>query len=92
MNIIYRIHALQRMFERSISTEDVRLVIQNGETIESYSNDLPYPSRLLLGWRKNRPLHIVVADNMEEFEIIVITVYEPDPSKWDREFRRRRLL
>ena len=86
MNII-----IQRMFERSISTEDVRLVIQNGETIESYPNDLPYPSRVLLGWRKNRPLHIVVADNLEESEIVVITVYEPDPSKWDREFRRRRL-
>ena len=35
-----------------------------------------YPSRLVLGWIGNRPLHVVVADHVEETQWVV-TVYEP---------------
>jgi Domain of unknown function (DUF4258) len=90
MKIIFRIHAIQRMFERTINVEDIRSVINEGETIESYPNDLPYPSRLILGWSGKRPIHLVVADNPDEDQIIVITVYEPDASLWDAEYKRRR--
>jgi len=31
----------------------------------------------------------VAADNCLDEEIIVITVYEPDPSEWDLECRKR---
>jgi hypothetical protein len=61
------------MFERRISINDVNAVIGRGETIEDYPDDSPYPSRLLLGWRGGRPLHVVVADNLSENELIVIT-------------------
>lgn len=46
---LFRVHAIQRMYQRSITAEEVHTVIQTGETIEDYPNDLPYPSRLLLG-------------------------------------------
>ena len=39
------------MFQRSVSIEDVQDVLENGVMIESYPDDTPYPSRLLLGWR-----------------------------------------
>ena len=80
--IIYRIHAIQRMFERRISGENVRQVLQAGEVIEDYSDEMPFPSSLMLGRRGNRPLHVVMAENTEEGESVVITVYEPDPSQW----------
>ena len=48
------------------------------------------PSRLLLGWCQARPLHVVCAHNPGDREIIVVTVYEPDPEKWDSTFTRRR--
>jgi hypothetical protein len=32
--LIFRTHALQRMFERGISVEDVRKVVDNGETMK----------------------------------------------------------
>ena len=89
-NIIFRIHAIQRMFERRINDEDVLQVIQTGETIENYPDDKPYPSRLILGWSKSRPLHVVIADNKEDNKTIVITVYEPDPSRWTADFRSRK--
>ncbi len=78
------------MYQRAISAADVRAVLSIGETIESYPDDTPYPSRLVLGWWAERPLHVVVADNIEADETIVITVYEPDADFWEPGFRRRR--
>ena len=89
--LVFRVHAIQRMFERRIMEEDVRDVVESGETIEHYPEDSPYPSRLILGWRGSRPIHVVVADNREQNEIIVITVYGPDPALWQADFRRRKL-
>jgi len=88
--IVFRVHAIQRMFERGITAEDVRDVLETGDTIERYPGDTPYPSRLVLGWRGVRPLHVVVADNQEGNELIVISVYEPDPATWEPGFKRRK--
>lgn len=88
--LIFRTHAVQRMFQRGISVADVRSVLIAGEMIEDYPEDQPFPSRLVLGWRSGRPIHVVAATDAAAHEIIVITVYEPDPSLWDDEFRRRR--
>ncbi len=72
MNLIFRNHALKRMFERDIDIEDVRQAIETGKIIANYPEDQPYPSRLLLGWKNNQPLHVVCADN-ENGDVIVIT-------------------
>ncbi len=87
--IIFRVHALARMFERRIGLEDVRAVIANGEVVQTYPDDKPYPSRPLLGWVGTRPLHVVVAEDSEDGILIVVTAYEPDPIQWDSGFRRR---
>ena len=52
--------------------------------------DTPYPSRLLLVSVGGRALYVVVADNADDDETIVVTVYEPDPALWQPGFRRRR--
>ena len=90
MKIIFRVHAIHRMFERSITTAEIRTALANGEIIEKYPEDTPYPSRLVLGWRGSRPLHIVLADNAENNEWIIVTVYQPDPEQWDTGFKRRK--
>lgn len=87
--LVFRVHAIQRMFQRHISEDDVRHVVEHGETIEAYPQDTPYPSRLVLGWRGSRPIHVVAADNTENQETIIITVYEPDRDEWEQDFRRR---
>jgi hypothetical protein len=88
--LVFRVHTLRRMFERRLNAEDVEAVIEGGETIEDYPDDRPYPSRLVLGWRGVRPLHVVAAHNLSENEFIVVTVYEPDPELWEADFRRRK--
>ncbi len=87
--LIFRVHSIQRMFERGISRDDVRHVIDNGEVIREYPDDTPFPSRLLLGWRENRPLHVVAAYNDDD-QIIIITVYEPDPEIWETDFKKKK--
>lgn len=77
------------MFERSISEVEVRAAIESGEVTETYPNDTPYPSRLVLSVRDGRPIHVVAADVPEGGETIIVTVYQPDPAKWDVGFRRR---
>ena len=88
--IVFRAHALQRMSERAIMPEDVIRILWTDETIERYPDDTPYPSRLVLGWARGRALHVVVADNAEQDTLIVVTVYEPDQSRWSADFRRRK--
>ena len=90
VGLVFRVHAIQRMFRRGISDEDVRHVLDTGETIQDYPEDQPYPSRLVLGWRGSQAIHLVVADNIDEQEIVVITVYQPDPAQWEADFRRKR--
>lgn len=88
--LVFRVHAVQRMFERRIRIDDVIHVLDTGDVIESYPDDEPYPSRLVLGWRHRRPIHVVAAYHAADNETIIITVYEPDPALWDETFRRRR--
>jgi hypothetical protein len=88
--LVYRVHAVERMAERGISADDVRQVVDAGKEIESYPADYPYPSRLLLGWCGTRAIHVVAADNSADNATIIVTVYEPDPDRWQSGFERRK--
>ncbi len=87
--LVYQRHAVERMSQRGISEEEIEHVLATGVTIEIYAHDTPYPSRLLLGWSGTRPLHVVVAIDVERHRRIIITTYEPDSGQWDASFRRR---
>lgn len=88
--IMFRVHAVQRMFERSVTVKKVREALETGEVIEDYSSEMPEPSRLLLGFQGKRPFHVVTSENPAANESTVITVYLPDPNKWKKDFRSRR--
>ena len=83
-------HAIRRMFERSITKPDIAAVIRSGEVIEDYPGDKPFPSRLLLGFVEERPLHVVVARDQVTHTLHVVTVYYPNPALWSDDFRKRR--
>ncbi|MDO9167768.1 MAG: DUF4258 domain-containing protein [Methylobacter sp.] len=105
MKLIYRKHAIVRMFERGISdddctdaggrathgavAEDIREILTTGDIIASYPDDRPYPSQLLLGWIDNKPMHVLTAET-DNGEIIIITAYHPEPTLWEDNFTRRR--
>jgi len=90
MKLIYRKHAIMRMFERGISEQDIREILSTGETIARYLDDRPYPSQLLLGWIDNKPMHVLTAETDND-EIIIVTAYHPELALWEDNFKRRRL-
>ena len=64
--------------------------IPNGEIIERYPEDTPYPSCLIYSRLENGdPIHTVWAFNPETNGGILITTYRPDPRRWiDGRIRR----
>ncbi|HQN31094.1 MAG TPA: DUF4258 domain-containing protein [Methanothrix soehngenii] len=74
------VHARERMAERGISTEDLIRLIINGEIIENYPDDFPYPSALILGYILDAPYHVVAAKGRNLVKIV--TVYRADEEIW----------
>jgi hypothetical protein len=80
-------HARVRMFERNVSTDDLITVISLGEIIETYPDDEPCPSVLIMGLIDAIVYHTVIAVCTDH--IRAITVYIPEENKWI-EYRKRR--
>jgi len=87
-------HTALRMHQRGISSDEVKEALQNCKIIETYPEDYPFPSGLVVGYtRKKRAIHAVVVideNNLEDGMLWVITVYEPDISEWQEGFKKRR--
>lgn len=90
MTTLFRVHAVQRMFERNISPKKVIQAVQTGEMIEDYSEEMPEPGRLILSFQGKRPFHVVTSENVEANVITIVTVYLPDSDKWSKDFKSRR--
>ena len=88
-NIVFRVHAVQRMFEREISVKNVRKILDTGKTIEDYSAEMDEPGRLMLGYQGKRPVHIVLSENTKDNQVIIVTVYIPGPDRWKKDHRSR---
>lgn len=82
-------HFLMRCQQRGISYGEIKEVIKNGEIIEEYPDDYPYPSCLILGMTVDgRKIHVVAG--VGEMKLWLITAYEPAPSQWDELFKKRK--
>ena len=90
--VLYTYHAKDEMEKEEfgeIKEIEVLEAALNGKIIESYPEDVPYPSCLIYGRTKNhRPLHIVCAYAADSNMAIIITVYQPNPDIWI-DFERR---
>ena len=82
-------HVIVRLFQRNISQEDIEKALLNGEIIEEYENDYPYPSCLVYGKSfNNEVLHIVCGAN--KTELWIITAYYPNNEKWEHDLKTRK--
>jgi len=89
MELFFSSHALKRMFQRGITPESVRAVLDNPQLVAEYADDKPYPSRLLYAMVDQQALHVLVATTDAGVKVI-ITVYRPDPLLWSPDFLRKR--
>ncbi len=88
-NIIISLHGQLRLNERNITVDDVMSAIDNGEIIEQYPKDFPFPSCLILGLSvQGVYIHIVVS--MDEDKIYLITAYVPTLDKWEADLKTRK--
>lgn len=78
------------MFAREISRDSVHRAVVAGEVIQSYPEDVPYPSRLILWFEGKRPIHVVAADVSDAGKTVITTVNESNSQKWSEDYRKRR--
>lgn len=84
-------HCVEQMGERDISKADVTHCIENGEIIENYPDDFPYPSCLIFGKCKDgRVIHVVAGTNEDEEVLYIITSYIPNVIKFEDDLKTRR--
>jgi len=82
-------HIQKRLAQRDIHKNDVKTALKNGEIIEQYPNDYPFPSCLVLGHdAAGRALHVVCGSGGTDLRLI--TAYLPNPFEWTEGFRQRR--
>jgi hypothetical protein len=89
--LLFLPHAIRQMSrpQRMISTDEVEIVVTQGELIEDYPSDPRGHSCLMLGLGEtNRAVHVVCSPKDEY--LAIITAYLPDPTQWSEDFRRRR--
>lgn len=82
-------HCLERIQERNISRDSVFKAIAAGEIIESYDDDFPHPSCLILGFENKSPLHVVCG--CDGSTVFVVTAYVPDKTKFESDFKTRKI-
>ena len=88
--ILWTEHVAIRLRERGVKRVDVLKCIENGEIIEQYPDDTPFPSCLISGTcLSDKPLHIVVGLN-EGVSCCIITAYRPDLDKWETDYKTRK--
>ena len=83
-------HAADRLMERNIQYNCIKSGIMNGTIIESYPDDYPNPSVLIMGYTsEGKPIHIVAGACTASIQII--TAYTPALDKWDDGFTKRKV-
>ena len=76
-------HADEEAESDNLIFDEIYFSVYNGEIIENYPSDNPYPSCLILGKTfSGDPIHSVWAYNDKNKWVALITVYRPDPKRW----------
>lgn len=82
------LHAEKERYAENILIADIEAAIRSGEILESYPDDPRGKSCLILGYSRNRPIHIVCGYTTQKW-VRIITVYIPRMPKWiDDRIRR----
>lgn len=82
-------HCQLRLEKRGIAIEDAEYAIMNGEMIEQYPDDYPFPSCLVFCILPNSlPLHVVCS--IGDGYLYLITAYHPTLDKFESDYKTRR--
>ena len=87
--VLFLPHAVRQMSRRNrmIAAAEVMNVIETGEVIEDYPDDVRGHSCLIAATCEGRPIHVVCAP--KEDYLAIITAYIPDDEQWSMDRRTR---
>jgi hypothetical protein len=84
-------HADEEAQADDLSFNEIFVSVFQGEIIEDYRDDKPYPSCLIYGETFNNDvIHSVWGYNEENQWAVLITVYRPDAELWINGKKRRK--
>lgn len=86
--IKWTLHALKRIRQRKILSDDVVNAILVGEIIEQYKDDKYFPSCLIFNSDCSAPIHAVASTDGENANII--TAYTPTLDEWENDYKTRK--
>lgn len=82
----FSLHAQQERLDEDLDVAEIEAALRQGEMLEEYPNDPRGESCLVLGYAGTTPMHIVLGwargRREEEKMLRIITVYIPQPPKW----------
>lgn len=89
--VIITDHADEEAENDDLSFDEIYFSLVHGQIIEQYPHDRPYPSCLVYGNTfGGDPVHSVWAYNAASGFGVIITVYRPDPARWEPDWKTRR--
>jgi hypothetical protein len=85
-------HAITEMVADDLDRRQIERALQTCEVIEDYPTlRRPLPDCLVLGWlTSSKPLHAVVAVDIEQDRLFIVTVYLPNNKEWQNDWRTRK--
>jgi len=91
---LYRLtlHAEKERLMDQLTTDHIEQALSTAEVIEDYPEDKRGHSCLVLGWSSSGPVHLVIGglEGGGQAELVVITIYRPDLSQWEADWRTRK--
>lgn len=88
--IYWTYHVNMRLKERFIHREEILTSADTYEIIEQYPEDKYLSSYLLCAKFKEKIIHLLIATDIENNNIRIVTAYEPTLEKWEKDFKTRR--
>jgi hypothetical protein len=90
--ILWSRHAIAEMVADDLGRRQIEHSLQTCQIIEDYPKlQRPLPDCLVLSWlTPSRPLHTVVALDIEQDRLLIVTVYLPNNKEWKNDWRTRK--
>ena len=83
-------HINMRLRQRHVPREAILGSLDSFEIIESYPGDQHLPSYLIYSEYEGVVFHVVIATDVPDDNVRLVTAYKPDPQRWEEDLKTRR--
>jgi hypothetical protein len=88
--VFWTYHVNMRLSGRFISRKSILDAFESYEVVEAYPDDKYLPSYLVLGRTGANAFHVVIAVDVLNDNIRIVTAYHPDSGEWRDDLKTRR--